>query len=80
MIALSIMAQEIIVGNSSYPTEKIGENAVAFRQLGLGFANLGALLMCLGQPYDSDEGRAWAGSLTAVMTGEAYATSAPPRV
>ena len=76
VIALSMMAQEIIVGNSSYPTEKIGENAIAFRQLGLGYANLGALLMCLGVPYDSDEGRAWAASLTAVMTGEAYATSA----
>ncbi|MCI0782749.1 MAG: vitamin B12-dependent ribonucleotide reductase [Chloroflexi bacterium] len=76
VIALSIMAQEILVSNSSYPTEKIGENAVAFRQLGLGYANLGALLMCLGVPYDSDEGRAYAASLTAVMTGEAYATSA----
>jgi len=74
--ALSIMAQEIIVGNSSYPTEKITENAADFRQLGLGYSNLGALLMCLGVPYDSAEGRAWAGSLTAVMTGEAYATSA----
>ncbi|MEX0682357.1 MAG: vitamin B12-dependent ribonucleotide reductase [Dehalococcoidia bacterium] len=76
VIALSIMAQEIIVGNSSYPTEKIGQNAADFRQLGLGYSNLGALLMCLGVPYDSDEGRSWAGALTAVMTGEAYATSA----
>ncbi len=76
VVALSIMAQEIIVGNSSYPTEKIAENAADFRQLGLGYSNLGALLMCLGVPYDSEEGRAWAGSLTAVMTGEAYATSA----
>jgi ribonucleoside-diphosphate reductase alpha chain len=76
VIALSIMAQEIIVGNSSYPTEKIAANAIAYRQLGLGFSNLGALLMCLGIPYDSDEGRAWAGALTAVMTGEAYAPSA----
>jgi ribonucleoside-diphosphate reductase alpha chain len=76
VIALSIMAQEIIVGNSSYPTEKIAQNASDYRQLGLGYSNLGALLMCLGVPYDSDEGRAWAGALTAVMTGEAYATSA----
>ncbi len=76
VIALSIMAQEIIVGNSSYPTEKIAQNAVDYRQLGLGFSNLGALLMSLGVPYDSDEGRAWAGALTAIMTGHAYATSA----
>jgi ribonucleoside-diphosphate reductase alpha chain len=76
VIALSIMAQEIIVGNSSYPTPKIHQNALDFRQLGLGFANLGALLMCLGVPYDSDEGRAWAGALTGIMTGHAYATSA----
>ena len=69
-------AQEIIVGNSSYPTEKIGENARAFRQLGLGYANLGALLMARGLPYDSDGGRAWAGALTALMTGHAYRTSA----
>ncbi|HUF54369.1 MAG TPA: vitamin B12-dependent ribonucleotide reductase [Dehalococcoidia bacterium] len=76
VIALSIMAQEIIVGNSSYPTEKIGQNAIDFRQLGLGYSNLGALLMCMGIAYDSDDGRAWAGALTGVMTGEAYATSA----
>jgi len=69
-------AQEIIVGNSDYPTEKIGRNAVAFRQLGLGYANLGALLMARGLPYDSDGGRAWAGALTAIMTGHAYVTSA----
>src|SRR6187455_152304 len=69
-------AQEIIVGNSSYPTEKIGRNAKAFRQLGLGYANLGALLMARGLPYDSDGGRAWAGALTAIMTGHAYTTSA----
>ncbi len=75
-IALSIMAQEIIVGNSSYPTPKIGQNAVDYRQLGLGYSNLGALLMSLGIPYDSDAGRAWAGALTAIMTGQAYATSA----
>jgi ribonucleoside-diphosphate reductase alpha chain len=76
VIALSIIAQEIIVGNSSYPTDKIAKNAIDFRQLGLGFSNLGALLMCLGVPYDSDDGRAWAGALTAIMTGQAYATSA----
>src|SRR4029453_1576683 len=75
-IAVSIMAQEVIVSNSSYPTEKIRQNAVAYRQLGLGYSNLGALLMCLGIPYDSDEGRSWCGALTAIMTGHAYATSA----
>jgi ribonucleoside-diphosphate reductase alpha chain len=69
-------AQEIIVGNSSYPTEKIERNARAFRQLGLGYANLGALLMARGLPYDSDAGRAWAGAVTALMTGHAYRTSA----
>jgi ribonucleoside-diphosphate reductase alpha chain len=68
-------AQEIIVGESSYPTEKIGQNARAFRQLGLGYANLGALLMARGLPYDSDAGRAWAGVITALMTGWAYRTS-----
>lgn len=66
------LAQEIIVGNSSYPTPKITENAKAYRQLGLGYANLGALLMVLGLPYDSDSGRAWGAVLTALMTGEAY--------
>ena len=75
-IALSIMAQEIIVSNSSYPTEKIRQNADAYRQLGLGYSNLGALLMSLGIPYNSDEGRSWCGALTAIMTGHAYATSA----
>ncbi|MCH7578156.1 MAG: vitamin B12-dependent ribonucleotide reductase, partial [Chloroflexi bacterium] len=74
--AVMITAQEIIVSNSSYPTEKIGQNAVDYRQLGLGYSNLGALLMSLGIPYDSDEGRSWAGALTAIMTGQAYATSA----
>jgi ribonucleoside-diphosphate reductase alpha chain len=69
-------AQEILVGNSDYPTEKIGENARAFRQLGLGYANLGALLMARGVPYDSDGGRTWAAAITAIMTGHAYATSA----
>ena len=69
-------AQEILVGNADYPTEKIAETSRQFRQLGLGYANLGALLMALGMPYDSDAGRAWAGALTALMTGHAYATSA----
>ena len=75
-VALSIVAQEIIVSNSSYPTEKIARNAEDYRQLGLGYSNLGALLMSLGIPYDSDEGRSWAAALTALMTGHAYATSA----
>jgi ribonucleoside-diphosphate reductase alpha chain len=75
-IEVVFTAQEIIVGNSSYPTEKIERNAKAFRQLGLGYANLGALLMARGLPYDSDGGRAWAGVLTALMTGHAYRTSA----
>jgi len=75
-IATSILAQEIIVSNSSYPTERIRQNAIAYRQLGLGYSNLGALLMCLGIPYDSEEGRSWCGALTAIMTGHAYATSA----
>ena len=71
-----ILAQEIVVTPSSYPTEEIGENARAFRQLGLGYANLGALLMANGLAYDSDEGRALAGAITALMTGRAYRTSA----
>ncbi|MBM3674616.1 MAG: vitamin B12-dependent ribonucleotide reductase [Actinobacteria bacterium] len=69
-------AQEILVGNADYPTPSIGETSRQFRQLGLGYANLGALLMAQGLPYDSSEGRAWAASLTALMTGHAYATSA----
>ncbi|MBM3828273.1 MAG: vitamin B12-dependent ribonucleotide reductase [Actinobacteria bacterium] len=69
-------AQEILVGRADYPTEKIGENSRKFRQLGLGYANLGALLMALGLPYDSPEGRSWAAALTSLMTGHAYATSA----
>jgi ribonucleoside-diphosphate reductase alpha chain len=68
-------AQEILVGNADYPTAKIGENSHRFRQLGIGYANLGALLMTLGMPYDSDDGRAAAAALTALMTGEAYRTS-----
>jgi ribonucleoside-diphosphate reductase alpha chain len=69
-------AQEILVGNADYPTTKIGDNARRFRQLGLGYANLGAMLMALGIAYDSDAGRAWAASITALLTGHAYATSA----
>ena len=75
-VEITFTAQEIIVGNSSYPTERIAENARAYRQLGLGYANLGGLLMSQGLAYDSDEGRAWAGALTALMTGHAYRTSA----
>jgi len=71
-----ITAQEIIVGNASYPTKAIGRNSHAFRPLGLGYANLGALLMSKGVPYDSEAGRAYAGAITALMTGEAYAQSA----
>jgi ribonucleoside-diphosphate reductase alpha chain len=71
-----ITAQEIIVDNASYPTEAIGRNSHAYRPLGLGYANLGALLMSRGLPYDSDAGRDYAAALTALMTGEAYAQSA----
>jgi ribonucleoside-diphosphate reductase alpha chain len=70
-----IVAQEIIVDNASYPTEKIGANSHRFRPLGLGFANLGALLMSMGVPYDSDQGRDTAAAVTAVMCGQAYLTS-----
>jgi ribonucleoside-diphosphate reductase alpha chain len=69
-------AQEILVGNADYPTEKIGETTRAFRELGLGYANLGAMLMALGLAYDSDEARAITSAVTALMTGHAYATSA----
>jgi ribonucleoside-diphosphate reductase alpha chain len=71
-----ITAQEIIVPNSSYPTKAIEKNSHEYRPLGLGYANLGALLMSRGLPYDSDEGRAYAAAITALMTGEAYAQSA----
>jgi ribonucleoside-diphosphate reductase alpha chain len=71
-----ITAQEIIVDSASYPTESIAANSHAYRPLGLGYANLGALLMSRGLPYDSDAGRDYAASLTALMTGEAYAQSA----
>jgi ribonucleoside-diphosphate reductase alpha chain len=70
------LAQEIVVGFSSYPTEEITENANRFRQLGLGYANLGALLMSDGLPYDSEEGRNVAAAITALMTGRAYRQSA----
>lgn len=70
------LAQDIIVGFSSYPTPEITKNAKDYRELGLGYANLGALLMLWGLPYDSDEARAVAASITALMTGEAYAESA----
>ncbi|NQW68660.1 MAG: vitamin B12-dependent ribonucleotide reductase, partial [Acidimicrobiaceae bacterium] len=75
-IEVMFTAQEILVGNADYPTEKIAENSRLFRQLGLGYANIGALLMALGMPYDSANGRAWAAALTSMMTGHAYATSA----
>jgi ribonucleoside-diphosphate reductase alpha chain len=69
-------AQEILVGNSDYPTQSIGETARRFRQLGIGYANLGALLMAQGMAYDSDDGRAWAAAITALLTGTSYAVSA----
>jgi len=75
-VEIVFTAQEIIVGYSSYPTEQIGRNAIDYRELGLGYANLGGLLMSIGLPYDSDEGRAWCGAITALMTGHAYRTSA----
>ncbi|MSP59325.1 MAG: vitamin B12-dependent ribonucleotide reductase [Myxococcales bacterium] len=73
---ISILAQEIVVDNARYPTDRIRDNSVAYRPLGLGYANLGALLMSRGLPYDSDAGRAYAGAVTALMCGHAYATSA----
>jgi ribonucleoside-diphosphate reductase alpha chain len=75
-VDIVFLAQEIIVGPSSYPTEEIGRNARAFRQLGLGYANLGAYLMADGLPYDSDAGRGVAAAITALMTGRAYLGSA----
>lgn len=74
-VHLFIIAQEILVGNASYPTKEIEENSHKFRPLGLGFANLGALLMVEGLPYDSTEGRAYAAAITALMTSKAYMTS-----
>ncbi|HEY1568498.1 MAG TPA: vitamin B12-dependent ribonucleotide reductase, partial [Solirubrobacteraceae bacterium] len=75
-VDIMFLAQEIIVSPSSYPTEEIGANARAFRQLGLGYANLGAYLMADGVPYDSDPGRGTAAAITALMTGRAYLGSA----
>jgi ribonucleoside-diphosphate reductase alpha chain len=75
-VRVMITAQEIIVDNAAYPTPKITRNSHDYRPLGLGYANLGALLMARGLPYDSDAGRAYAAAITAVMTGEAYAQSA----
>ena len=75
-VDIVFLAQEIIVSPSSYPTEEIGRNARAFRQLGLGYANLGAYLMADGMPYDSDSGRGTAAAITALMTGRAYLGSA----
>ncbi len=73
---LLILAQEILVDSASYPTDEIRDRSHLYRTLGLGYANLGALLMSLGLPYDSDEARAWTGAITALMTGQAYLTSA----
>src|SRR5207249_7580568 len=74
-VDIVILAQDILIDNSSYPTAEIAANAHAFRELGLGYANLGALLMSLGLPYDSDGGRAYAAAVTALMCGEAYLQS-----
>jgi ribonucleoside-diphosphate reductase alpha chain len=73
---LTILAQEIIVGNARYPSKAIEANSLRFRPLGLGYANLGSMLMSLGLPYDSEAARAWCGSITSLMTGWAYRTSA----
>src|SRR6266581_2618383 len=75
-VDVMITAQDIIVDNSSYPTAEITANAKAYRELGVGYANLGALLMALGLPYDSEAGRQYASAITALMTGEAYLQSA----
>jgi ribonucleoside-diphosphate reductase alpha chain len=75
-VSVVFTAQEILIGNADYPTEPIARTTRAFRQIGLGYANLGALLMALGLPYDSERGRAYAAAVTALMTGEAYGTSA----
>ncbi len=76
VIRLLITAQDILIDNSSYPTPEIEKGARQYRQLGLGYSNLGALLMRQGIPYDSDAGRTWAAAITAMLTGEAYRTSA----
>src|SRR4051812_17621682 len=75
-VRIFITAQEIVVDNASYPTKEIAENSHIFRTLGLGYANLGSLIMSYGLPYDSDQGRALAGAITAMMTGHAYEQSA----
>jgi ribonucleoside-diphosphate reductase alpha chain len=75
-VDITITAQEILVDNASYPTEKIARNSHDYRPLGIGYANLGALLMSLALPYDSDAGRDFCGAITALMTGESYAQSA----
>jgi ribonucleoside-diphosphate reductase alpha chain len=74
-VELVFTAQEILVGRADYPTAPIGETSRRFRQLGIGYANLGAMLMALGLPYDSAGGRAWAGAITALMTGHSYEVS-----
>src|SRR5438445_5357582 len=75
-VDVTFTAQEILVSNASYPTPAIGTNSEALRPLGLGYANIGALLMSMGLAYDSDEGRRFAGGITAIMTGRAFAQSA----
>ena len=75
-IRVFIIAQEILVDAGSYPTEQITENSHKFRPLGLGYANLGSLMMSLALPYDSEEASAWAAAITAIMTGTAYTVSA----
>src|SRR5450631_4325583 len=75
-VEITVLAQEIIVGNAKYPTKAIEENSLKYRPLGLGYANLGSLLMSQGLPYDSAPARAWCGAITALMTGWAYRTSA----
>ena len=78
-VDIVFLAQEIIVSPSSYPTEEIGDNARAFRQLGMGYANLGAYLMADGMPYDSDAGRGTAAAITALMTGRGIPRFGPDR-
>ncbi len=75
VVRVMVLAQDIVVDNASYPTAKIDQNARDYRELGLGYANLGAVLMSLGVAYDSEEGRAWAGAITALMCGHAYDVS-----
>src|SRR5204863_636179 len=75
-VRIYITAQEILVDNASYPTKEIAENSHIYRTLGLGYANLGSLIMSYGLPYDSNEGRALAGAITSIMTGHAYEQSA----